>query len=406
MPWPCTPHLKAVFTCVLRFLGCVTLVVLAGGCGNDPGNSATPASVWNLAAEPEFLVPGGIVDGDSVHFVSVSGGEILADGNVVVVLGLRQNTLVTVDGNGEVVQVLGGIGDGPEEFRSVPRLSRVDGRLVAFDVARRRYLEVVDSGFGGAEEYERGADERELGVLSDGALFTVRTRSPQSREAHMERELVTPYLLRTGATVDTFFGPSSPPLPNFVLSASTSPTPMLAAAPDCLPANHHVVADTVLFIADASTGLVVSLGRTGTVDTLYRSPGPQVQVTEAMVAGAEAFIANVVDHARGAPGSPAIQQGAFLEAVGSAGDPLRSVWREALWDGRQLWLLRATPCLFGGERVDPDLWAVIDVETGSLVATLETPAGLRLLAVASDRVLGVTTDELGVEYLGTYSIVR
>jgi hypothetical protein len=390
---------------VMRYLTFVPLVVLAGGCGTDPGEGTTPASVWTLATEPEFLVPGGVVEGDSVHFVSVSGGEILSDGNVVVVLGLRQNTLVVVAGTGEVVQVLGGIGDGPREFRSVPRLSRVDGRLVAFDVVRRRYLEVVGLDFGEAVEYERGADERELGLLSDGALVTTRTRSPQFREAHTEREPVTPYVLRTGATVDTLFGPSSPPLPNFVLSAPTSPSPMLAAAPDCLPGNHHVVADTALLIADASTGLVMSLGRTGTVDTLYRSPEPHGQVTEAMVAGAEAFIANVVDRARG-PGSPAVQRGAFLEAVGRVGDPLRSVWREALWDGQLLWLLHAAPCLFGGERADPDLWDVIDLGTGSLVATVETPAGLRLIAVAPDRVLGVATDELGVEYVGTYAIAR
>jgi hypothetical protein len=90
--------------------------------------------------------------------------------------------------------------------------------------------------------------------------------------------------------------------------------------------------------------------------------------------------------------------------VGQVGDPLRAVWSDLLWDGRRLWLRRATPCLIG-ERTEPYSWDVVDTESGSLVGVVEVPAALRLLAVSADRVLAVTRDELDVERVGVYRIL-
>jgi hypothetical protein len=127
-----------------------------------------------------------MINGDSIHFFGVSDGEITPDGNVIVALGRRQNTLLVVDGGAQVVQVLGGTGDGPQEFRSTPQVSRLGERVLALDPARRRYIEVVASALGEAVSYERGPNERELGVFADGAIFTTQVRFPPTRNVYTQ----------------------------------------------------------------------------------------------------------------------------------------------------------------------------------------------------------------------------
>lgn len=50
------------------------------------------------------------------------------------------------------------------------------------------------------------------------------------------------------------------------------------------------------------------------------------------------------------------------------------------------------------------IWVVSDTN-GSLVARVAPPDGLRLLDVGSDRVVGVTRDELGVERIQVHRLV-
>jgi hypothetical protein len=187
-----------------------------------------------------------------------------------------------------------------------------------------------------------------------------------------------------------------------VLADSPNGDMILVSAPDCLPANQYPALESALLIADPSTGLVMALDRTGTIDTLYQSQDARGVVTESMVEGSRNLVAN----ARSLSGSAAIEEDAFLASVGKVGDPLPSVWSDALWSGRLLWLRRAGPCLFGGETVESSLWDVITPDNRARVAVVAMPAGLQPLAVSSDRVLCVTRDETNIEYVGVYRIIR
>ncbi len=50
-------------------------------------------------------------------------------------------------------------------------------------------------------------------------------------------------------------------------------------------------------------------------------------------------------------------------------------------------------------------WLVLD-PSGEPAATVVTPAALRVLAITRDRVWGVESDELDVDYIVGYRIVR
>ncbi len=378
--------------------GLLMVLVLLSGCVDGVhDDDSMVAAAWALAAEPDFLVPGGVAHGDSIHFFGISNGEFAHDGNAIVTLGRGANTLVVIGGDGQVVEVLGGSGDGPQEFRGLPWLLRVGEGLIAVDRAGRRYFELVGLELGEAVSYERGPAERVVAVLADGTIVTTQVRPP-TPQRYTDGLPVTPYYLRAGGAVATLAGPSSPPEPAFLLTAPSTGNLSVASATDCLPANHYAALDELLLITDASTGLVLTLDHTDRVDTLYQSRIARGVVTREMVDGVRRYGDEL--EAAGMP----VQRDVFLGGVGQVGDSLRAVWNDMLWDGRSLWLRRAVPCLFGeGTRTEPYIWDVIDTESRSRLAVVETPADLRVLAVAPDgRVLGVVRDELGVQYVGVY----
>jgi hypothetical protein len=243
-----------------------------------------------------------------------------------------------------------------------------------------------------------------LGVLADGAIITTLPIRPDDSAA--EEQEVTPFYVHSGATADTLAGPSSPGTIMVLLGTSPNLT-ITESMQRCLPENLYATADTALLIGHAGSGTLLSLSRSGTIDTLYRSPD-RGQVTQVMLDSLQARVSNTMESAKGLPEARGISwdtKPAF-ERVGKLGDPLPSEWTEVLWDGRMLWLRRSIPCFTRAERVEPAQWDVIDIERRSRVAIVEVPAALRVLAVASDRVLGVSRDALGVEHVGVYRIVR
>jgi hypothetical protein len=150
----------------------------------------------------------------------------------------------------------------------------------------------------------------------------------------------------------------------------------------------------VLVIAQADTGLLLALHRSGDLDTLYSSHDRSI-VTQEMVDGARR-VAKVASLESDAP---------FLEEVGKPGDPLESVWSHMLFDGARLvWLRRAPTCFFPEPPVYR--WDVIDINARERVAVVELPAAQQLIAVSPSIVLSLSRDELDVERLSAFRIIR
>jgi hypothetical protein len=106
--------------------------------------------------------------------------------------------------------------------------------------------------------------------------------SSNSREGFDTGLDSTPYYFWSGGmVVDSLMGPAAPPAPGYWLE----PTPYLAHG-QCMPELLHTVADSVLLIAQASTGLLLAFNRSKEVDTLYWS-FDRGTVTQGMVDGAQ-----------------------------------------------------------------------------------------------------------------------
>jgi hypothetical protein len=54
---------------------------------------------------------------------------------------------------------------------------------------------------------------------------------------------------------------------------------------------------------------------------------------------------------------------------------------------------------------DPSPWVVID-EAGRLLGTVMTPAGLEILEIGRDYILGIAHDEFTVQYIRRYPLLK
>ncbi len=102
------------------FFGC--MLALAG-----PGQ-ASQLPQWSLADPPIAEV--GL--GDGVLFGNVGGAAVMADGSVLI-RDWQSEEIVRLSPAGDVMEVFGGRGDGPGEFRSLRRVFALGDTIVAYD---------------------------------------------------------------------------------------------------------------------------------------------------------------------------------------------------------------------------------------------------------------------------------
>lgn len=88
---------------------------------------------WRLADPPIAEV--GL--GDDVLFGNVEGAAAMADGSVLI-RDWQSREIVRLSPVGDVMEVLGGRGDGPGEFRSLRRVFALGDTIVAYDFSLRR----------------------------------------------------------------------------------------------------------------------------------------------------------------------------------------------------------------------------------------------------------------------------
>lgn len=102
------------------FVGC--MLTLAGPA------QASQLPQWRLADPPIAEV--GLDDG--VLFGNVGGAAVMADGSVLI-RDWQSEEIVRLSPVGDVMEVLGGRGDGPGEFRSLLRVFALGDTIVAYD---------------------------------------------------------------------------------------------------------------------------------------------------------------------------------------------------------------------------------------------------------------------------------
>lgn len=368
----------------------------------------TEATRWRVAAEPEVEI--GVLEGEEAYQLNqVRGATILADGRLVV-SNAGSAELRYYDASGGHLQTVGRRGGGPGEFQYPGNPFRLagDSVLVGVDAGARR-LALFDAAGRFVESYG-AAGVRGLGsvvgVLGDGGLVrqAVLPEEGGSREGQNRQAVVVVRHARDGAPLDTVARLPGSELYRIVEQSGSMM--MVGYSPAPFARMQQVAVGGGVVYAGAGDAYEVEVygterpadqGQTATRPParLIRLARPNRPVTGAEVAEfrrvslaratnddlrrrIERYLANATY-----PKEMPAYQGLQVDARGN-------LWVEAY---------RAP-----GEEVAPR-WEVFDPD-GVWLGTVETPAGVQIYEIGEGYLLGRWTDELGVEYVRRYAILK
>lgn len=314
---------------------------------------------------------------------TVADALLLSDSVLFIAEG-RTRSIVRVDLERGTVTRLGGEGDGPNEFRGLGSLHEgTSGAIGAFDSRRLRYVELDDHGGVVVEESVPSLPRVgtvEYHVAGDGTAFLFPTGPMPPPDAPIGQYRARVPVLRVAEHSDTLTvvsGRAHYQHGHAVGGVVFGAESLMAAAP------------SGVWIGDTAEQEVRYWSSTGLAPTLIvrwtmadREVSPQRK---------EAFL----DH--------------FFERESVEDQATRSMLQEMIRFADEepafgSLLTSSSGSLWIGSSVPPESterhaaqdWVMVDVH-GEALARLTTPEGFRLLQIEEGFVIGVHTDELGVE---------
>jgi hypothetical protein len=350
----------------------------------------SPEDGWRLSEAP--LVTIGTVEGaDEYQLFRVRSVRRLADGRIVIA-NSGTNELRFYDVDGTYLFTRGGEGGGPGEFRSMGDIWVLRDSLYLFDFNQMRITAYSTAGEFGrtfrVRETPDGAFPFPEGVLPPRLLLV--RRSPPDREFSAGFNRDTSLYLRytlDGELLDSlgwfpgdesYFGSGE----DFTYGTS---------APYGLRA-YMLAAGELLYYGSSDNFEIEVRAVDGTLQRLIRRPIPNPPVT-----------AEEVEE--------------FHRSLDERRERLSPIWRSLY---SQMTLPETKPAYgrllvdsegnlwvadYSRERDDEGTWSVFDSE-GRLLGSVETPTGGRVLQIGSDFVLGIWRDELDVEYVRLYGLIK
>jgi hypothetical protein len=404
--------------------------LLAGGCAGDAGTvrnvavtrdsagvviveSTGPAWLsgeeWRLSPEP--VVEIGMVEGPEEYLLFRAGSALkLADGRLLVVNGGTSEIRI-YDASGTFVRAFGGRGGGPGEFGSGPSIQRLGAdSLLAFDGAGQR-VSVFDTAGTFARSYRLEWDPSFrytsvlilAGPLGDGTLLVRQNPNvPLSSAGWGRRPL--PFLR---------YGPDGRMMSRVVelegdeyrvadadirlRDGRTSHTRGGFPFPFGREAV-WTVHDAHLYYGSNNSFKIAVYDREGGLVRLIRALVPPDSVTESDLADVrEAWAADEFRSAWGMRDDP------FGSApIPTTKPPLTRIAIDAagnVWAGRSesRWSIETDTL--------PQRWTVFAAD-GAMLGDIVTPARFRVRDIGGDYVLGVWRDELDVERVRVYALIK
>lgn len=354
-------------------------------------NTTLAAPEWRLA-DPPRLDLGTTDEAGPEQFFRVSAGRVLPDGRVAVVnSGSREVRVFGADGRH--LFTIGGDGEGPGEFRAPYGIWAIHGDSLAVWDQRLRRLSVfsAEGGFGRAVMPDlRMVNATPVVVFSDGGmvlkddLFDFPTTGMRQQYSSYTR------IDAGGAVVDTL--PRQPLIVMGVLETGSG-----------TPSVGEPIFAARTAVAGAPDGYWVGLGL-------------EEEVRQYDAGGATSLIV------RWPTGDRTVQPGAAERAIedGLAGIPEAQQPRVRRWyEARPVSDAypaydRIVPGRDGGVWVEEyqrpgdeggSRWLVFG-PGGRFLAHVATPSDHRVLDIGPDAVLAVGTDELGVEHVRLFRLLR
>jgi 6-bladed beta-propeller len=345
---------------------------------------------WRLSEQPAIRI--GTVSGDSTQqLYQVVDSHRLADGRIAVV-NTGTSEIRIYDGTGLFQSVIGGRGAGPGEFRNPWSVQEIPGdSILVVDLGReisifdsngvfhRRFSPVRPDGQPGGEGFEP------VGQFGDGSLLfrshyredPARTGLGRSR-IRMERTMLDG---RAGGSFGDFDDQA-------VLFGGPGPYLFGAWAKEA-------AGDSTMWYGPGDRFEIREVAFDGRTLRLVRLAKPPSAVTQADV---DQIKASALEQARGT------RNEAFMNRYFAAAQfPERfPAHFEMEMDAEgDLWVQDYRSFT---RRVDRS-WAVFDRD-GRFLGEVVVPAGVTVHEIGDDYVLGVWTDELDVEYVVMYDLIK
>ena len=377
-------------------------IVASEGCGPEVADAPssdgwTDATAWRLS-EPvlDFAEQG---DGPAFEFTSIRTALQLEDGRVVATNTSRPPEVRVFNPDGSVDWIAGGEGEGPGEFTAIFWAARgggdtliahdpIQGRSTLLSLASGEVLGIVNL----RQPIPGVVPERVavLGRFDDGTYLGFPNRFfPEDPEA-LGR--LSALVLRTqldGTIVDTV---GHLPWADFVPGEEGRRTMALfdqqaVALPD---------GDRILHGFGDDFSLQI-YGFEGTLEGEFKREYSPREVSESVLAAAEA---RELERVQGPESDMWRAQIAYRYRRGPRADALPTYQRLLVDAEGHVW---AQHFLAPGDSVTT--WSVF-APTGPFLGEVETPASLRLLDVGTSRAVGVWTDELDVQTIRVYEVVK
>lgn len=376
---------------------CALAIVLAA----DP-SGAQDVESWALAEDIRI----GSIDRPNYAFGLISDIETVPDGRILVAQP-RDDHIRVFHEDGRYLYTIGSAGDGPGELRGVGPLRYSGGRLSVLDRTRQRLHEFLLDGTylkqwaPPAHKLSDGLTARVPHVrLADGSLIVVPSYrigwDQKSRAIPILQFDTTGALLRTLARITvgdegrrTRVGDLGAVIPQPVSSHSLWTTTHDGHA---LLVVHRAFGDAES--PGAFRLLRIEMSGDTTLTRAYRVPVSRINTSG--VADSIESIAERTSRLRPFPR-----------------EQIAELWREG-WDlpeyqapiERIIAGMDGTIWVQRGAFLEPEaVWTILD-HRGDILATLRTPAELRLMRVGHSHVWGVRSGEFGEPYVVRFRIVR
>ena len=349
------------------------------------------SSLWSINPDPLVdLMRSG--SGPSHEFFRVRDVRQRPDGSVVVAdRGSQEVRLYS--SQGEFLGSAGGVGDGPGEFRNLWKVEPSADRILALD--QRGRVAVFTPDLMPTRTFDVADRVFDLHDLHDGTVL-VEVRSLTETEPGTEVVRGSSALLRfdlTGARVD-----SLAETPGYEEVSRVIDDQYISGRPLFGREGHVAANGSVILEGSADLMEVRALSGTGDVVRILRIPDYPLSLTDEEVA-AEREAQFDVELPPGVTFPPFMRQ--FIEELPAPAarpayadilvDPSGAVWLE-LYRGRS-------------EQDRPQAWLVLDAD-GTWLGTVDAPNDFAVMDITMNAVLGVWTDELGVEHPQVLTLAR
>ncbi len=378
---------------------------------NNGQGSWQDGEAWTIDATPLVSIAGT----PDAELTQIVGAVLRHDGSLAAASALA-NAIRFFDASGQPIGTLGRPGSGPGEFQALSGVWTAAGdSLVAADVMTQRLTVITPDGkagrayaLGGQSSLAPGEGGRmafavPMGALTDGSVIGQRLNFTigEQRES-VSRDTVT--FIRyapDGTAADTIASVPGTETTQVTVTFGTQTIPI----PTPVPLGKQTVAGirgNHVFLAQNNAWEIERYRPDGTLDLLSRAPVQAIRLTANDVSVHRAEWREMLEAVPQMRAAPAQFKTQYLTQL----DQIR--YPEAM-----LWIQGLFPAPDGGvwveEAVRPGIkqrqFAVLGVD-GVLLGRLSAPAGFRLIQVESDRVVGVWTDDDGLEHVRVHRILK